>query len=246
MKDERLRLDKIRDRFPENWERLVSEYRNRDYPLAVGGYPIGFFGLPAHLMGYENLFYIYYDRPGLIKDMLDTFTTLWLAIWEEMISDVSVDVVHIFEDVSSTRGSLISPAMIREFMIPYYRRVTDFFKARGVEIILVDTDGDCSEIVPLFIEGGATGMYPMEASTGLDVPAIRRDFPKLQMMGGIPKRELARGRERIDEILRPVEALLKHGGYVPFCDHSVPPEVTWENFRYYRERLNALIEKTVH
>jgi uroporphyrinogen decarboxylase len=242
VKEERLNTKNIGERFPANWPRLLQEYRNRDYPLAVGGYPNGLFGLPAHILGYKNLFYLYYDDPDLVREMLDTFTDLWIAIWEEIFSQVEVDVAHIFEDVSSGKGSMISPSMVKEFMVPRYKRITDFLKGRGVKVILLDTDGNCGELIPLFMEGGVTGMYPMEASAGMDVVSVRKRYPDLQILGGIPKLEIAKGKERIDEILEPTAELLKTGGYVPFCDHSVPPEVPWSCFKYYRERLNGIIE----
>jgi uroporphyrinogen decarboxylase len=135
LKEERLNTDNVNDRFPLNWKDLEEEYNNRDCPLALGGYPHGFFGLLAHLLGYKNLFYFYYDEPDLIKDMLNTFTDLWIAIWEEVASRVDVDVAHIFEDVSSGKGSMISPLLVKEFMIPYYKRLTGFLKSRGVQII---------------------------------------------------------------------------------------------------------------
>lgn len=106
----------------------------------------------------------------------------------------------------------------------------------------VDTDGDCFDIIPLFIEGGITGMYPFEASCGMDIIKVRKKFPNLIMMGGIPKSEIALGQKRIDEILEPVKEVLKTGGYIPFADHFIPPEVSWENFNYYRNRLNDLID----
>jgi uroporphyrinogen decarboxylase len=112
-----------------------------------------------------------------------------------------------------------------------------------VQIILVDTDGKCDKLIPLFIEGGVTGMYPMETSAGVNLLQIRKEYPKLQLFGGIPKLEIAQGEERIDEILETTDQLLRAGGYVPFCDHSVPPEVPWWYFKYYREKLNTIIEK---
>ena len=104
IKEERLRLDNVTRRLPENWADLLQEYRERDYPLALGGYPFGFFGTPAHLMGYTNLFFLYYDQPDLVEDIVRHFTSLWLAIWEEVLAQVDVDVVHIWEDVSSGKG----------------------------------------------------------------------------------------------------------------------------------------------
>ena len=242
LKDERLSLSNIRARFPANWDALVREYRNRDYPLALGGYPQGFFGTPAHLMGYENLFVSYLQEPALVHDILDTFTNLWIAVYSEVLSEVEIDHVQIWEDISYGSGSMVAPAMIREFLLPYIRRLTDFFKGRGVTTIFLDTDGDCYDLIPLFMEAGVTGMYPFEANCGMDIVKVRKNFPTLRMMGGIPKSEIARGRGRIDEILEPVRKVLGTGGYIPFGDHFIPPEVHFDGFTYYRERLNELID----
>lgn len=129
-------------------------------------------------------------------------------------------------------------------MVPYYRRLTDFVKARGVDIVLLDTDGYCFDIIPLFIEGGITGLYPIEVSCGMDLIRVRQAFPQLQLLGGIPKGEIAKGKECIEEILKPVQEVLETGGYIPFGDHLIPPEVSFHEFSYYRTRLNEIIEKT--
>jgi uroporphyrinogen decarboxylase len=38
--------------------------------------------------------------------------------------------------------------------------------------------------------------------------------------------------------------MIAGGGYIPYVDHAVPPGVSWDNFRYYRDRLNAIVETT--
>ena len=243
LKEERLRPRALAARFPSDWRDQVARYRDRTFPLALGGYPHGLFGTPSHLMGYENLFCGYYDNPRLIHDIASTFTELWIAVWSEVLAQVEVDMVHIFEDVSMGTGSMISPSIFREFMLPYYRRLCDFLKAEGVPIILVDTDGDCSELIPLFLEAGVTGLYPMEVLGGLDVRKVRKDFPTLQMMGGVSKRSLSGTERDIDGELRKVEDVLPHGRYIPFVDHSVPPSVSWQSFSSYRSRLNRLVEE---
>ena len=244
VKEERLSPRVLSGRFPWDWEAKLSAYRNRSFPLALGGYPHGLFGTPAHIMGYERLFYAYYDNPALIHDILGTFTELWINLWIEVLAQVPVDMVHIFEDVSMGTGSMISPEVFREFMLPCYRRICDFLKGGGVDVILVDTDGNCSELIPLFLEGGITGLYPMEAVGGLDVARVRRDFPSLQMMGGVSKRNLSGTRAAVDAELSNVEDMLSKGRYIPFVDHSVPPSVSWGQFQYYRSRLNNLIDRS--
>ncbi|TSA33372.1 MAG: hypothetical protein D4R64_14280 [Porphyromonadaceae bacterium] len=243
LKAERLNIKNLTDRFPANWDILVEEYRNRDYPLAIGGYPQGFFGTLAHLIGYENLFIWYCMKPDLVHDILNTFTNIWLAVFEEVISQVSIDHWHIWEDISFGKGSMISTDMVREFLLPYIKRIGDFVKSKGVKVILLDTDGDCNDLIPLFIEAGVTGMYPFETHCGMDIVKVRKKYPSLQMLGGIPKSEIVMGKKRIDEILEPVEIVLKSGGYVPFGDHLIPPDVNFENFTYYRNKLNSMIDR---
>jgi len=242
LKVERLRKSDVAGRFPPDWERSLAEHKRRSYPLALGGYPHGLFGTPSHIMGYENLFISYYDAPDLVHDILDTFTDLWMCIWEEVLGQLEIDMVHFFEDVSMGTGSMISPAIFREFMLPCYQRLCSFLRSKGVEVILVDTDGDCTELIPLFLEAGITGLYPMETSTGMDIRKIRRQYPTLRMLGGISKYSVAQGSDAIDESLAIVEELLRFGGYVPFVDHSVPPAVSWNDFRRYRTKLNSFID----
>jgi hypothetical protein len=243
IKAERLNVKEIAGRFPKNWSRLVAAYRNRDYPLALGGYPQGFFGTLVHLLGYENLFIWYHEQPELVHDILQTFTEIWIAVFAEVLDQVEIDVWEIWEDMSDKKGSMISLAMVREFLLPYLRRIADFVKGRGVRNIHLDTDGDCRPLIPLFLDAGVTGMWPFEQTGNVDLLAIRGQYPTLLMAGGIAKGALARGKEPIDRALAPMGEMLRRGGYIPHADHFVPPDVSFQNFAYYRTELNGLIDR---
>ena len=138
-------------------------------------------------MGYENLFVSYLQEPKLVHDILNTFTNLWIAVYSEVLKEVKVDHVQIWEDISYGSGSMVAPAMIREFLLPYIRRMTDFFKSHGISLIFLDTDGDCFSLIPLFMEAGVTGMYPFEVNCGMDIVKVRKSFPTLRMMGRDPE-----------------------------------------------------------
>lgn len=243
IKEERVRLDNIRDRLPKDWDEKVKEYKNRDYPLGIGGTPFGFFGTLASVIGYEELFTAYYDEPELIHDIMDTFTNMWIALAAEVMKDVEIDFVQIWEDISFGKGSMVSNVHIREFMLPYYKRFIGFLKENGVRVFMVDTDGYCMDIIPLFIEGGVTAMFPFEVHAGMDIVKVREAFPNLVICGGIDKMAIGEGKAKIDEILMPVETLLKKGGFVPYGDHLIPPGISFENFSYYRMKLNNLIDR---
>jgi len=63
-------------------------------------------------------------------------------------------------------------------------------------------------------------------------------------MGGIDKKLLFKGgtKKGIDAELEKIKKLLNKGGYVPHIDHAVSEDVNWDNFKYYRERLNNIID----
>ena len=173
-----------------------------------------------------------------------TQPNVWLAMLEEVVSKVALDYVYIWEDMAYKNGPLMSPRLFREFNVPYYKRVTDFLRAHGVDIIFVDTDGDCRLLIPGFLEGGIAGLYPFEVMAGMDVVEVRKQYPQLLIQGGVDKTKIARGREAIDaELDAKLPFMLSHGGYVPFVDHLVPPSVSWEDYQYYRARVREYVER---
>lgn len=235
------RLDpKTPGRYPENLGEVIQEFKDRDYPLSIGGLPVGFFGSLRYLMGEVKLFTSYYDDPDLVKQIISDLVDFWIQLWTPILSRIEVDWVNMWEDMCYKTGPLISPAIFREFMLPPYKKFTSFLKDMGVKHIIVDTDGRCWNLIPLFLEGGVTGLYPFECAAGMDVVQVRKKYPSLQIMGGIDKRMLARGKKEIDEELEgKIPFMLKRGGYIPHVDHLIPPDVSLENFVYYRNRLES-------
>ena len=61
------------------------------------------------------------------------------------------------------------------------------------------------------------------------------------LQGNIDKRALLKGKDAIrEEIMYKVPSLLEQGGYFPHMDHNVPPDVTFENYCYYRNTLREV------
>jgi uroporphyrinogen decarboxylase len=146
--------------------------------------------------------------------------------------------------MSGKNGPLIGPNIFKEFMSPCYIRIIDFLKTKGVEHFIVDTDGNVEKLIPLFLEAGITGMLPFERQAGNDLLAIRKAYPRLQMMGGFNKNLLTEDTNVIDKELNVIREMVKMGGYIPYCDHLVPPNVPWENYHYFRERLKEIVHST--
>ena len=240
MKRERLDPDDP-NRFPENWIELADNYNNGEKVIQLGSHPYGLFGTLRDMMGLEELAVAFHERPELIRDMMDYLTDFWLSIYKKVCGDVKVDMIHIWEDMSGKQGSLISPAMIREFMMPNYRKIKAFADAHGVQVISLDTDGNVYELVPLFMECGINLMFPFEVAAGCDINQYREKYPELCIMGGIDKREIAKGREAIDRELDRIGSMFESNGYIAAMDHLVPPEVSWDDFKYFVFKLKSMI-----
>lgn len=81
----------------------------------------------------------------------------------------------------------------------------------------------------------------------MDIVHVRKEFPKLAILGGLSKARIAIGKEEIDdEIDTKLPFMLKKGGYIPEADHIIPPDVSWENFKYFREKISEMVYKYGH
>ncbi len=228
-------------RLPANWDAICREAESSGEPVYAGDLPLGFFGAPRELLGFERQAMLFYDDPELMHEILDTLCELWIALLGRVQDDVTLDWYFIWEDMCSKNGPLISPKLFSEFLLPRYQRLTAALRQRGCTQILVDSDGDERLLTPLWIEGGVTIIFPWETQFGLDITEVRRHYPHVGMMGGLDKFALAHGREAIDNELEKVPYLLEQGRYLPGLDHGVPPDVSWDNYRYFFERLRDLI-----
>jgi hypothetical protein len=225
------------ERFPADWKRIAGEYNSGDKAMQLGSYPYGLFGTLRDMMGVEKLLFSFYDEPELIHEIMDYLTDFWIELYARICKDVRVDIIHIWEDMSGKSGSLISPGMIREFMMPNYEKIKKFADHANIPVLFLDTDGDCRELVPLFMECGINLIMPFEVAAGCDILEYRRKYPKLGIMGGIDKREIAKGRAATDLEIERIRPMFGQGGYFAMLDHLVQPEVSWEDFQYFVMKL---------
>ena len=140
------------------------------------------------------------------------------------------------EDMSYNKGSMISKQLFDEFILPYYKRLIPEIKKYGTKVF-VDSDGDVSKMIPWFIEAGVDGILPLERQAGVDLVALRKQYPDFLFLGGFDKMCMFRGKEDIRgefERLRPV---MESGKYLIAMDHQTPPGTTMENYRYYVQLL---------
>lgn len=232
-------------RYPQNWDDLKKKWKNRDYPLYLTE-NCGFGGLYFNLrkmFGTENLSYAFFDQANLIHEILDFLMEFFMKTTEKALKEVEIDAFTFNEDFAYKTGPLISPKIYREFFLPRYKKITEFLRKNRVRVIELDSDGNTEVLIPLLIEAGMNCHWPLEVSAGMDPVKIRKEYGKdLALIGGIDKRELAKGKEAIEkEVRKKIIPMLKTGGYIPTIDHTVPPDVSLENFLYYLELKRKIV-----
>jgi uroporphyrinogen decarboxylase len=226
-------------RYPRNWDEMARSHRGHDYPLQVG--MRGPFWWTRDMTGLRKIATGIHREPALIKDIMDFCAEFHIGVLERALDSVDVDYVVMSEDMAYRDRPMIGPATMEEFMGPAYKRIVEFFKARGVKLIAIDSDGNSEPLIPVWLKLSIEGITPCEVNAGMDVVKLAEKYPKLVMMGGIDKTRLARGRDAIRrEVMYKVPPLVKRGGYLPGVDHAVPPDISLENFAYFADLLKRL------
>jgi uroporphyrinogen decarboxylase len=232
------------ERFPADWPSIVKEVNARKYVLCMGALEISFFGWHRDLMGVENLLMAYFDQPELVHAISRQHLQFLKELYTPIMKEVDFDFIFMWEDMAFKNGPLISPALFREFQLPYVKELISYFKCIRDYKVIVDCDGDMTKLIPLWMEGGVDGLLPFECAAGMDIRQIAHDFPKLLISGGLDKRELAKGKKAIDkELEAKLPIMFKRGGYLPTMDHHVPPDVSFDDFKYYVSRVHEIYHR---
>lgn len=229
-------------------ERLDEATRAAAKGLMISQRLIGGYMYLRSLIGPTELMYALYDQPELIHDCMQSWLKLANVVIARHQEQVTLDELFLGEDICYNHGSLVSPEMMKEFLFPYYQQLLRNVKLQQLDksrhlYVQVDTDGFAPSVIGLYQEAiGMDAMSPFEVASGCDVVQIGRQYPDLVIaMGGIDKRVLAKDKKAIDEHLEYIiPAMRRRGGYIPTCDHGVPPEVSLSNYIYYRKRIREL------
>jgi hypothetical protein len=204
----------------------------------------GFFWFPRKLFGIEPHLYAFYDQPELMHRMNGDLAEFNLRVVDALFPILVPDMVGLAEDMSYNHGPMLSYASFREFLMPYYHRIIPHIKEHGVKV-LVDSDGDITSMIPWMIEAGIEGVYPLERQAGVDLAAIRQQYPNFLLLGGYDKMVMSRGQEAMRAEFERLLPVMRAGGYIPSVDHQTPPEVSLQNYRAYLRLFREYCERAI-
>ncbi|HPA06158.1 MAG TPA: uroporphyrinogen decarboxylase family protein [Candidatus Hydrogenedentes bacterium] len=227
------------DRYAPDFDAHCAALRGRDYPLTVS--LNGPFWQLREFCGFEGLCTFLMTDPGFVREMVRFWTDFCVETLRPLLHRVTPDMLHFSEDMAFKEHPMISPGMAREFCAPCYRAVIEEATGAGVPVIAMDSDGRVDLLIPVWLECGITCVDPMEVAAGNDIVALREEYGRrLAFCGGIDKRAMAEGGGVLNAELARIRPVVESGGYIPGCDHGVPPDVSWPDFTEYCLQLAGM------
>lgn len=216
-------------------ERMAAEFPGGDRFLA-GRNRDTLWEKAYMLVGMENMMVYFYTEPEFVREVLHRIIDFQLGIAAYYVAH-GIELAHLGDDLGTQHSLILSPAVIREFLVPEYRRLFEFYKHHGV-LIDFHSCGHVEPVLDLFMELGVDILNPLQA-TANDLSSVRRRTQgKMALSGGISTNTMMEGpAERIrSEVRSAIRLLGAQGGYFCTPDQDMPwPE---EHFKAYLDALD--------
>ncbi len=185
------------------------------------------------ILGQENVLLWSAEHPDELTNFVERIHQFNLGIVEAQIKAAGglLDGMVIWGDVAYTKDVFFPPAFWRRAFKPGLKALIDLCHSYGLPVIYHGC-GNVKRIFEDFIEVGTDAYNPLEAKAGMDVVELRRQYGhRIGFCGNINVVEWAESSpEQLRAmVLRKLNAG-KGGGYIVQSDHSVPSNVSPQNY----------------
>jgi hypothetical protein len=189
----------------------------------------------TRIVGPENLLLwvgLYPERFGRFIERTNEFALECLKA-QIKAADGLLDGMVIWGDIAYRKDMFFSPDYWRKYYKPGLKAMVDVCHQNDLPVIYHGC-GNVSRVFEDFIEIGVDAYNPLEAKAGLDVVDLRREYGHgIAFCGNMNVIEWAHctQEELKGVVLRKLNAA-KGGGLIFQSDHSVPSNVSGENYEY--------------
>jgi uroporphyrinogen decarboxylase len=188
------------------------------------------------LVGMENMMEYFYTEPEYAREVLGRIMDFQIGIAKHYVK-AGIEMASFGDDLGTQHSLLLSPAVIKKFLVPEYRRLFDFYKSRNV-FIDFHSCGHIEPLLDIFMDLGVDVLNPVQASANNLQVIKSKTQGRMALKGGIPSDLLING--PIDEIKSTVKDTIyllgKEGGYFCSPDQWMP---------FPQEHMNAFEEAVI-
>lgn len=230
-----------------SWSEAVEKYRRvRAGDRYLLFYVYGPWEQMWRHRGMENLFVDVASDPDWVHEMAVTYQDLVLAILRRCLElGMKPDGVFAVDDLGSNRGTLMSPVAWRRIFKPQVARLGGFLHEHGIDFWM-HSCGNVQAILDDLVECGLQVLDPLQVAAGMDAAAIRQRYGRrLALHGNLSVAGLLGPQSELESELCRKVPLACQGGYIFHSDHSVPPQVRFERYRWAVERAREIFSGSV-
>ena len=184
---------------PAKADTRLLEWYSKNLPEDMCIVGSGLFGHFAEyinwLMGYETLCFALYDQRDLVKAIADRVLELSITTLKHTLQFERVKIVWGSDDMGFRSGTLISPADLREFVLPGHKQMAQMCHAAGRPYIL-HSCGKLTTIMPDLIDDvRIDARHSYEDTIQPVTEAKQRYGNRLALLGGIDMDFICRANE---------------------------------------------------
>lgn len=158
---------------------------------------LGFFESPAwQVFGYENLCLLIHDEPELVEAVFDRFGSIVYELYRKMVGLPKLCGFFHSDDLGFRSGTLVSPAFLRETILPWHRKVAQLAHENDL-LFLLHSCGNIEEIADDLIDDvRIDGRHSFEDGCNPITEFKRRYGGRTAVLGGIDMDKLCRCEEQ--------------------------------------------------
>ena len=183
---------------PEDLQHAGLEYVSASVPEGMKAAAFMFGGVfenSAQVMGLESFSYALRDQPDLIEAICQRVGELAIATCSQVTTIDNVEIVFLSDDLGFSSGTLVSPDVIRRYILPHYRKISEITHAAG-KLLVFHSCGNVYAMMDEFIDDiGIDAKHSFEDKIVPVDEAYRRWGDRVAILGGVDMDLLGRGTE---------------------------------------------------
>ena len=156
-----------------------------------------------------------------------------------------LNAVLIGNDMGSQRGLIISPDMIRRFIIPGCKKLVEQAHSYGLKVIY-HSCGSIVDVIPDLIESGVDAIHPIQAlAAGMDAQNLKEKFSgKVAFCGGVDTQELLvhGSPKQVQEKVEELRTLFPTGLIISPSHEAIMPDVPPANIHALFKEATRIYE----
>ena len=192
-------------------------------------------------IGYENFMMGLFENPGYVRRICDSIGASIYAMYASVIEADHVGAIWLTDDIAYTEALIMSPAVIRDYLFPWYERYAMLAHEHD-KLFFFHSDGNQDPLLEDYIAMGFDAIHPIEPKAWDVIELKRRVRGRLALLGSLDMDyPLARGTvTEIREYVRQrIRDIAPGGGFAIGSSNSIAKYIPDENFR---AMLNAVAE----